>query len=129
MAKRPYSVGYKRPPLETRFRPGQSGNPAGRPKGTRNFQSLVRRCLEDEVQVTMGARKQKMSLMEALLRRLLGKAMSGDLKALVQALNLARLYDGESESGRDPGQDAQQLELLRQLLAAGRPSPEPTSEG
>ena len=25
-------VGYGVPPLETRFRPGQSGNPAGRPK-------------------------------------------------------------------------------------------------
>ena len=30
-------VGYKRPPLHTRFRPGMSGNPRGRQKGVRNF--------------------------------------------------------------------------------------------
>ena len=30
-------VGYGRPPTTTRFRPGQSGNPRGRPKGARNL--------------------------------------------------------------------------------------------
>jgi hypothetical protein len=30
-------VGYGRPPLATRFRAGQSGNPRGRPKGARNL--------------------------------------------------------------------------------------------
>lgn len=129
MAKKPYSVGYKRPPLERRFQPGQSGNPAGRPKGTRNFQTLVRRCLGDEVEVSMGNRKQKISIMEAVLRRLLAKALAGDLKALVHALNLARLYDGAGAE-RDPGQEAQQLELLRQLLAAGSSAPpDPAPEG
>lgn len=32
----PYRVGYKRPPTEHRFRKGQSGNPAGRHKGSIN---------------------------------------------------------------------------------------------
>jgi hypothetical protein len=31
-----YEVGYGRPPVETRFKPGQSGNPRGRPKGSKN---------------------------------------------------------------------------------------------
>ena len=30
-----YEVGYGKPPAGTRFKPGQSGNPAGRPKGSR----------------------------------------------------------------------------------------------
>jgi hypothetical protein len=30
--EKPYRVGYGRPPLETRFKPNQSGNPKGRPR-------------------------------------------------------------------------------------------------
>ena len=40
LARRPtspdYEVGYAKPPLETRFAPGRSGNPRGRPKGSKN---------------------------------------------------------------------------------------------
>jgi hypothetical protein len=32
----PYKVGYARPPVEHRFRRGQSGNPRGRPRGARS---------------------------------------------------------------------------------------------
>ena len=31
-----YKVGYGKPPQDTRFKPGRSGNPKGRPKGARN---------------------------------------------------------------------------------------------
>jgi hypothetical protein len=36
-----YEVGYGRPPIHTRFKPGQSGNPAGRPKGAQNFATEI----------------------------------------------------------------------------------------
>ena len=35
-------VGYKRPPINTRFKPGTSGNPQGRPTGVRNFKTELR---------------------------------------------------------------------------------------
>jgi RNase P/RNase MRP subunit p29 len=35
-----YEVGYGKPPAAGRFRPGQSGNPRGRPKGSRNRPKL-----------------------------------------------------------------------------------------
>ncbi len=34
-----YDVGYRKPPKHTRFKPGQSGNPRGRPKGTKNLKT------------------------------------------------------------------------------------------
>ena len=37
-----YQVGYCRPPLHSRFKPGQSGNPKGRPKQSRNMRTIVK---------------------------------------------------------------------------------------
>ena len=36
-----YQVGYGKPPIETRFKSGQSGNPRGRPKGAKNKTSRI----------------------------------------------------------------------------------------
>jgi hypothetical protein len=41
-----YAVGYRKPPLHSRFRAGQSGNPAGRRKGVRNLETDVKRTPE-----------------------------------------------------------------------------------
>ena len=49
---RDVSVGYKRPPSHTRFRPGQSGNPKGKKKGLRNFATDARAMLKAKVSLT-----------------------------------------------------------------------------
>ena len=49
--ERAYKVGYRRPPRRAQFRPGQSGNPRGRPKGSRNFASVMKKVLAKPINI------------------------------------------------------------------------------
>jgi len=44
-----YEVGYKKPPENTRFRRGQSGNPRGRPRGSKSWKTLVEEELNKKI--------------------------------------------------------------------------------
>jgi hypothetical protein len=45
---RDYAVGYGKPPVETRFQKGQSGNPEGRPRGTKKLVTLLAECCRSD---------------------------------------------------------------------------------
>src|SRR5262245_11040533 len=62
-----YDVGYGKPPVQSRFKRGQSGNPKGRPKGARNFSTDVKATLKAPVKVTRDGRPRKVSTQEAAL--------------------------------------------------------------
>ena len=92
-----YQVGYGRPPLHSRFKPGQSGNPKGRPRQSRNLRTIVKQVLSEDMQIREGGRLRRMSAMEALVRTLRARAFKGDPKALASLILLARL-SGLTES-------------------------------
>ena len=54
--KRDYEVGYRKPPLHSRFKPGQSANPAGRKKGVANFKTDVENTLHLPVRLSEAGR-------------------------------------------------------------------------
>lgn len=93
--KKGYEIGYGKPPKDTRFKKGQSGNPKGRPKGRRNLKNDVLATLAAPVKVSEQGRKKTVSTQLAVLLRLREKALTGDARALDQLLSLARSYNSE----------------------------------
>lgn len=76
-----YAVGYARPPEHSRFKPGQSGNPKGRPAGPTNMVTLIEEALKEKVVITEGGRRRSISKGKAIAKQLVNKAASGDLRA------------------------------------------------
>ena len=73
-----YTVGYSRPPLNTRFEKGKSGNPKGRGKKSAASSIPLREILEEHQFVQVSGRKVKMSKGEILVRKLLERALQGE---------------------------------------------------
>lgn len=83
-----YGVGYKKPPLHTRFRPGQSGNPKGRPKRSRELAAMIDDVLNAKVKVTENGRTRWISKLELCLTQIANSGAAGDLKAASMLLKL-----------------------------------------
>ncbi|UWU90609.1 DUF5681 domain-containing protein [Bradyrhizobium sp. CB1015] len=87
------AVGYGNPPKHSQFKPGQSGNPKGRPKGSRNFKTDLRETLQSPVNVTQHGREKRITTQRATLEMLRAKALRGDQRALEQLIRLLEKYD------------------------------------
>lgn len=92
-----YSVGYKRPPRHTRFKPGQSGNAMGRPKKDNKLVDVMLKELRSSVVITVGSKSQKVTKLEAIVKQHINKAAQGDAKST--ALVLSVLRPGENGQG------------------------------
>jgi hypothetical protein len=88
-------VGYGRPPEHSRFKPGQSGNLKGRPKGVSNFKTDVQAILKMPVKVTRDGKPRKISTQKGALLLLREKGLKGVSKELFELLNLGRTYNDE----------------------------------
>jgi hypothetical protein len=96
-----YKVGKGRPPLHSRFKPGQSGNPKGRPKGIRRPQELVRKLLSRKVTIREAGSPRTATALEAMLLSLVARAMKGDHKAVSLLLGYLENLDDNSTAQRD----------------------------
>lgn len=121
-----YQVGYRKPPLHTRFRPGRSGNPRGRPRSAKGLKTIVRESLTQKVAVRTATGEKKISRIEAVLHKLVEQAMKGNPRALAELLKLyaaavpdAPLSSGEAAAEELTETDLAILEVLKtQLLSS-----------
>src|SRR5208283_3195712 len=85
------SVGGQ-PPTATRFVPGKSGNPKGRPKGARSVGAILQDVVRQKITVTEGGKTRRVPAIEGMLRRLANDALRGDAGAVKLLLSLVDRY-------------------------------------
>ncbi len=95
------TVGYGRPPKQTRFQKGQSGNPRGRPKGAPNLATALARTLKEPVVITEHGRKKTITKFEAAVKQLVNKAASGEARAIAQLVALVQVVESQVDA-HDP---------------------------
>lgn len=112
-----YEVGKGRPPVAPRWKPGQCGNPMGRPKKAKGTVTMAREALERQLPVLVNGRKQKMSVRAVAYRKLGDKAASGDQKALAFLLTLANELQLPEPDRLDASPSAQNdAEIIQEFL-------------
>jgi len=81
-----------------RFRPGQSGNPSGRPKGARNFRTELLEELAEPITIKDGDCDVTVSKQRACIKTLVAAAIAGNARACGALLALCAKFGANSES-------------------------------
>jgi hypothetical protein len=88
-----YVVGYGRPPKEHQFAKGQSGNPSGRTKGSQNFDTALRKALNERVVATIDGQRTEIPKFQLIVSQLVNQAASGAFAALKFGIEMWRDLD------------------------------------
>lgn len=92
-----YEIGYKKPPKDSQFRPGQSGNKKGRPKDHRNTYNMLTEVLDQKICIKENGRDLRISKKLAMIMQLVNKAVKGDVKAINSLLPHMLMADVKEE--------------------------------
>jgi hypothetical protein len=103
------NVGYGRPPQTHQFKPGQSGNPKGRPKSAKNETTILRNLLNRKIEMRQDGKLRKISLLEAMLLRFAEDALKGNPKAAAFLLNRYAPIEWTDADPTDIDRDDEQI--------------------
>ncbi|MEI8389309.1 MAG: DUF5681 domain-containing protein [bacterium] len=92
-----YEVGYKKPPKDSQFIPGLSGNRKGRPKDHRNTYNMLTEVLDQKISIKENGRDLRISKKLAMIMQLVNKAVKGDVKAINSLLPHMLMADVKEE--------------------------------
>jgi hypothetical protein len=87
------AVGYGKPPRHSRFKPGCSGNPRGRPKGAASCKTIVQRLARQEHELVEHGRKRRRTTLELILIVLRMRAAEGNARALAELTDLLEKFE------------------------------------
>jgi Family of unknown function (DUF5681) len=108
-------VGPGNPPKHRQFRKGTSGNPKGRPKGSKNLRTLLLEAADHPVTVEVGGKQRKLSALQATTFRLAEKAANGDAKSMAEFLDWVDEIQTQAAAAKPPEfpLSEQDVEVLR----------------
>jgi hypothetical protein len=119
-----FEVGYGKPPVHTRFKRGQSGNPRGRPPGAKNLATLLNEALNELVVISENGGRKRISKRQAAFKRLVNEAAKGNwraLKLLVDILqDIERRAEPQTEESSFSLADEKVLAQLRVRLSGNK---------
>jgi len=105
-------VGYGRPPKEHRFKPGESGNRRGRPKGSKTEEAIIDELLNRKLKVRDSGKTRSITLLEGIFSKFAEAALQGNAKAATFLLNRKRLA-GSSEQPATVELDSDDRDILK----------------
>jgi hypothetical protein len=114
-----YEIGRGKPPRHAGFQKGRSGNPKGRPKGSKNLATLLNQALDEKVYVTEDGVRRRVTKRELVIKQLVNKSATADLRAIKQLTDIVERVEprtGASQAPAEPPQltatDREVIELL-----------------
>jgi|SRR5882762_7380473 len=113
-----YRVGYGKPPKHSRFQPGHSSNPRGKPAGARHPATILKRTLLEEVVVKRHGRETKTTKLEVFIAQMINQAMRADYFSVLLLFRHAGLGLQLSEAirGQDGGISPEAGDLILRAL-------------
>jgi len=118
-----YEVGFGKPPESTQFQKGVTGNPKGRPKGSKSISGILTKMGRERVKVAINGKTRSITKLEAVFMQLSNKAASGDIRAIRELLAAHRIFPEpteavESDVGSNDRDDAVLKGIVERMRSA-----------
>ena len=122
-----YTVGYRKPPIDSRFGPGRSANPGGRKKDSVNVNTILERVRNSEITLTEHGQARRVTLAEAVILSAVKNSMSGNQRAIEYLIALFQTLESQNQK-QNVELEQDDEDLLNAALARRASSPYPRSD-
>lgn len=111
-----YKIGHKKPPKETQWQKGESGNPNGRPKKKPStFESEVFAVICKKIVVSVGGKQVELTKRQLLIDQIITRAIKGEPTMVRLALPLLKMAESSPTFEVQPEDEAALQSLLKRM--------------